>query len=419
MDIRARHLTKPLEHALTTDRVVALMGARQAGKTTLVRHLLQSERESRYYNLKDAAIRRQLATQARREFRHSADRLIILDEVQQIPDLLGLVQVVVDERPQVQGQFLLLGSNHLLLNRQVKESLAGRVALFTLFPLSFSEWIARGDDSLLVRLLRVDSPAAANDCLADFHVAADQAAKTNDQWQEFSMFGGYPEFLTRRDPGDRRQWLRNYHQAYLETDLRELVQLRSPESFDVFEQLVAARAGSLVNLSEIAGEAGLSVDTIRRFLDYYRQLFMVWRCGPHHRNLTSRVRKSPKWYFTDVGPLRTLLDAWQPDHGHVFENAVMTELRKAIYHETLRTDLSFLRTTAGAEVDAVFTAAGGRVTYLAEIKAGSTIRNADWRHLRRFVADAPDRVGLVIANTAGIEPLGERIWGVPAAWLVG
>ena len=129
LDIRPRHLTRSVQHALTTDRVVALMGARQAGKTTLVRYLLQSEREPRYYNLKDAAIRRQLAAQARADFRHDADRLIILDEIQQSPDLLGLVQVVVDERPRVQGQFLLLGSNHLLLNRQIKESLAGRVAL--------------------------------------------------------------------------------------------------------------------------------------------------------------------------------------------------------------------------------------------------------------------------------------------------
>jgi uncharacterized protein len=419
MHVRPRDLTTRLEHALTTDRVVALMGARQAGKTTLVHHLLRTEREPLHYNLKDAAIRRHLATQARRDFRQNADRLIVLDEVQQSPDLLGLVQVVVDERPRVQGQFLLLGSNHLLLNRQIKESLAGRVALFTLEPLSFAEWSGRGDESLLRRLLRCDSPAAAAAQLGDFHLAAADAAEVAAAWQEFTVFGGFPEFLTRRDADDRRRWLRDYHQTYLETDLRDLVQLRNPESFEVFERLIAVRAGSLVNLSEVAGEAGLAVDTIRRFLEYYRQLFVAWRCLPYHRNLASRVRKSPKWYFSDVGILRTLLDNWRSDDGHLFENCVMTELRKGIYLETMRRDMSFLRTSAGAEIDAVFATREGRPTFLAEIKIGTTVRNSDWRTLARFVADSPDHVGLVIANTPGIEMLAERVWSLPAAWLLG
>lgn len=418
MTIRNRHLTDRVHHALSTDRVVALMGARQSGKTTLVRQLLRPTRDPVYYNLKDPATRRHLAALARRDFQHHADRLIILDEVQQLPALLALVQVIVDERPSVQGQFLLLGSNHLLLNKQIKESLAGRVALFTLDPLSFSEWAGRDAPSLLRRLLRADSPADAAATLRSFHLDAEESATLADAWREFSMFGGYPEFLTRRDPVDRRQWLRNYHQTYLETDLRELVRLRQPESFEVFEHLLAARAGSLVNLSDIAREAQLTVDTVRRFLDYLRQLFVAWRCPPYHGNLTSRVRKSPKWYFTDVGPLRTLLDRWQPDDGHVFENCVMTELRKAIYLEHLRRDLSFVRTSGGAELDALFRTPDGETTYMAEIKVSTSPRHGDLRALRHHVEQADDRVGLVIAGTVGVQQLAPRIWAVPPSWLL-
>lgn len=418
MSLKPRQLTSALHQALTVDRVVALMGSRQSGKTTLVRHLLQTNRETQYYNLKDVAVRRHLSANARSEFQHYANRLIILDEVQQQPDLLALIQVLVDERPDEKGQFLLLGSNHLLLNRQVKESLAGRVALFTLFPLSFREWMDRQTDSLLSCLLNSESTAAAESCLSDFHLPVEDAITVTETWREFILFGGYPEFLTRREPDDRRRWLRNYHQSYLETDLRQLVHLRNPESFEVFEQLLATRVGSLINFSEIAGDGGMSIDSVRRFLHYYRQLFMAWECRPYHANLASRIRKSPKWYFTDVGPLRSVLDDWRPDNGHVFENCVMAELRKGIYHERMRKDLHFSRTAAGAEVDAVFQSNTGEVTFFVEIKAGSRPRKADLRHLRRYVGQSEDRVGLLVANTPGIERLEDRIWGVPAAWLL-
>ncbi len=269
-------------------------------------------------------MRRHLSANARAEFQHFSQDLIILDEVQKQPELLELIQVLVDKRPSVKGQFLLLGSNHLLLNKQVKESLAGRVAIFTLFPLSFR----------------------------------------------------------------------------------------------VFEQLLATRVGSLINYSSIAGNAGLSVDSIKRFLHYYRQLFMAWQCSPFHKNLASRVRKSSKWYFSDVGPLRLLLEDWRSDNGHIFENCVMTEIRKCIYYERHRNDLFFSRTAAGAEIDGVFESNSRGLTFFLEIKTGTRIRKADCRHLRRSVGDTPNSIGLLVANTPGIVQLENRIWGIPAAWLL-
>ena len=127
MELIFRELNAHVQHGLQTERVVAIMGPRQAGKTTLVQHQLKSERPFQYYNLKDPDIRRVLQTAARREFEHFADHLIVLDEVQQMPALLEFIQLAVDAHPREKGRFLLLGSNHLLLNRQIKESLGGFV----------------------------------------------------------------------------------------------------------------------------------------------------------------------------------------------------------------------------------------------------------------------------------------------------
>jgi len=418
MRYKPRQLTQNIQHALTTDRVVALMGSRQSGKTTLVRFLLHANRQVQYYNLKDAAVRRHLAANARKEFQYFSQHLIILDEVQKQPGLLELIQVLVDKRPSEKGQFLLLGSNHLLLNKQVKESLAGRVAIFTLFPLSFREWMESSRDSLLSGLVGSETIGQAEACLSSFHLPANEALEIHDEWKEFTVFGGYPEFITRPDPNDRRLWLSNYRQTYLETDLRELVNVRNPESFEIFEQLLATRVGSLINLSSIAGNAGISVDSVKRFLHYYRQLFMAWQCRPYYKNLASRVRKSPKWYFSDVGPLRLLLEDWRLENGHIFENCVMVEIRKSIYHERQSKGLFFSRTAAGAEVDAVFESNSGKITFYLEIKTGTRIRKADWRHLMRYVGETPHSIGLLVANVPGIVRLEDRVWGVPASWLL-
>ncbi|MBT4498918.1 MAG: ATP-binding protein [Gemmatimonadetes bacterium] len=418
MHLLPRELSKHVQHALTTDRVVAIMGPRQAGKTTLVQHLLQSKRSIQYYNLKDPEIRRGLQTNARREFDHFVDHLIVLDEVQQVPSLLELIQLQVDARPEAKGRFLLLGSNHLLLNRQIRESLAGRVALYTLYPFSFRELAGRTQTSLLGALLRVSSVPQAEKTLAGFYIPAEESGTLAAHFDDLALYGGYPEFLTRPDPEDRRRWLNSYHQTYLDADLRELVDLRQPESFERFERLFSIRVGSLLNISELARDCGLAADTIRRFLHYYRQLFVAWPSLPYHANLGKRMMKMPKWYFTDTGLLRSVLDNFRADDGHLFENTVLSELRKLIYLETLREDFHFARTATGVEVDAVFANSQSDVIFHCEVKLSSTAYSADIRHLRKYVALSENHIGLLLNTSKGIEKLDDRIWSLPVSWML-
>jgi predicted AAA+ superfamily ATPase len=371
-----------------------------------------------YYNLKDPDIRRALKTSARREFEHFRDSLIVLDEVQQMPALLELIQIQVDTRPQVKGQFLLLGSNHLLLHRQIKESLAGRVALYTLAPLSFGERLGRDGDRMLGRLMDASTIEQLEALLGETYLPLNESSRLNSLFQEFNLYGGYPEFLTRTDPHDRQHWLRDYHQTYLETDLREIVDLRTPESFERFEQLFAPRAGSLLNVSELARDCALSADTIRRFMRYYQQLFVAWPCRPFYKNIAKRMMKMPKWYFTDTGLLRSLLGDFRPENGTLFENTVLSEIRKIVYLKTLGDNVYFARTAAGIEVDALFTGSEQRTVLLCEVKQSQGATRAHIRHLKKFISDSPERIGLLVNMSHSIEKLEHRIWQVPAPQLL-
>ena len=143
MNFLSRDLTRHIQHSLKIDRVTAIMGPRQAGKTTLSQHLIKSDADIQYYNLKDPDTRRALATNARKEFEYFGKHLIVLDEVQQMPSLIELIQLQVDIQPERKGRFLITASNHLLLNRRIKESLAGRVSTRYLFQQHWNQPIIR------------------------------------------------------------------------------------------------------------------------------------------------------------------------------------------------------------------------------------------------------------------------------------
>jgi len=419
MNLIKRRLTAYIEHSLSVDRVTALMGPRQAGKTTLVNHLLQGEKEHRYYNLKDPSIRQILKENGRQEFEHFKDRTIILDEVQTVPSLLDLIQLQVDEYPSEKGRFLLLGSNHLLLNRHIKESLAGRVALFTLLPLALGEILERNEYNLFDRLFQSNSIEECRDVIEKAYFPASEYSSSKEKLRQLNLFGGYPEFITRKASRDRKDWLNSYHQTYLETDLRQLVELRNSESFEIFEKMFVQRVGNLMNISELARDCGLSSDTIKRFIGYYRQLFISWQAKPYHTNPGKRMMKMSKHYFYDTGLLRSVLGDFSTDSGHFFENTVLAEIKKNLsFHGSYR-ELYFSRTATGVEADGFFQSLDGKVVFFVEIKQSERTKTQDIKHLKKYVATQDNSIGLLINNSSTITQLAERIWAVPAVWLFG
>ncbi len=419
MKLVRRRLTPLIEHSLETDRVTALMGPRQSGKTTLVRHLLKTDRELRYYNLKDPGIRQILKRNARKEFALFRDTTIILDEVQTVPQLLEYVQLQVDDAPGKRGQFLLLGSNHLLLNRHIKESLAGRVALFTLLPLAMTEILESESPTLFEKLLAAEDPQACMSLLDNVYVPLEQHRRNSLVLDEMNLYGGYPEFLFRKKTDDRKAWLNNYHQTYLETDLRQLVDLRNTESFEIFEKLFATRTGNLMNINELARDCGLSADTIRRFISYYKQLFVCWQLRPYSANLGKRMMKMSKYYFYDSGLLRAVLGDFSNDTGNIFENTVLAEMKKLLCARRAVQELNYCRTSTGVEADALVKSDNGRSSIFFEIKQSDHADKKAIRHLKKYVAANDDSIGILINNSADIMKLEDRIWMVPAAWMFG
>jgi uncharacterized protein len=361
MRYRPRRLAATLKRALRTFPAALVTGARQSGKTTLLRNELA---RYRYLSLErpDARAR---ALSDPEGFLNDAGAPLILDEIQYAPVLLHHLKdrIDADRRP---GRYVLTGSQTFALMRGVSQSLAGRVAVLSLDPLSAGEATgtpeAMPPDRLLARVFG--------------HGKAPLRAAPAPQAADWLLRGGYPEpRLNRRV--DREIWFASYVQTYLERDVRDLLRVSDLESFRRFLFLVATRTGQLLNLAELGGELGVSAPTVRQWLSVLQTSQVVYLLRPYHRNLGKRIRKSPKLYLMDAGLATFLLGLHTrsavlqgPSLGPLVETAVVTEWVKAFRGAGLEPPLSFWRSSDGREVDVVIEY-GGRV-HAIEVKATET-----------------------------------------------
>ncbi|HPQ42483.1 MAG TPA: DUF4143 domain-containing protein, partial [bacterium] len=227
-------------------------------------------------------------------------------------------------------------------------------------------------------------------------------------------WGGMPELLNLPD-AHRHEWLRSYQQTFLERDLTDLVTLRHLHPFRKLQQLVMLRTGQILSYSELARDAQISVDTVRRYLTYLDMSYQVLLLQPYSRNLTSRVIKSPKVYWMDMGLLRQGTGQWGPMTGAMFETMVVSELHKLISTLALDISMSFYRTRSGLEVDVILDTPGGM--YGMEIKNRNTVDKKDLTSLIRIAESAKEtwRGGMVIYTGQEIRKLNDDygIWAVP------
>ena len=386
MRYRPRRLAATLKRALRTFPAALVTGARQSGKTTLLRNELA---RYRYLSLErpDARAR---ALADPEGFLNDAGAPLVLDEIQYAPVLLHNIKerIDADRRP---GRYVLTGSQTFPLMRGVSQSLAGRVAVLSLDPLSAGEAggapEATPPDRLLARVFgpgrRGTRPGTPPDAV------------------DWLLRGGYPEpRLNRRV--DREIWFASYVQTYLERDVRDLLRVTDLESFRRFLFLAATRTGQLLNLAELGGELGVSAPTVRQWLSVLQTSQVVYLLRPFHRNLGKRIRKSPKLYFMDVGLATFLLGLHTrpavlqgPSLGPLLETAVVTEWVKAFRGSGLEPPLSFWRASDGREVDLVIEY-GGRV-HAVEAKATATPVPAHAANLAAFAALAGPGTRTVLA----------------------
>jgi hypothetical protein len=380
-------------------------GPRQSGKTTLLKHLFGASHA--YVNLDPPDVRAAAAADPR-AFLELHPAPVIFDEVQNTPELLPYLRERLDARRQERGQYLLTGSQNLLLLAPVTESLAGRAAMLKLLPLSQREALGRPEAPLPWEnqpgLLRRRGPTY------------------QELWQGF-LRGGYPE-LTAEPGRDLSLWHASYLQTYLERDVRSLRQVGDLGTFQNFLRALAARSGQILNLTDLARDLGVAVNTAKAWLTVLEATFQVIILRPYFANIGKRLVKTPKVYLMDTGTLCSLAALKDPEHaaagpmgGAIFETAVLSEIVKTMVHRGEDPQVFFWRTAAGAEVD-ILAATGGRLIPI-EVKLSATPRPAMAAVIKAFQRDFPDQAapGYVVHPGDITLPLANKVTALPFAQL--
>ena len=345
-----RILTDKLLQAAKKMPIVAVTGPRQSGKSTLVR---QAFPEYTYVNLEKPTDRR-FAIEDPNGFLEKYHNKVIIDEVQYVPELPSYLQALVDEHDQ-EGQFVLTGSQNLLLMQQISQSLAGRVAIFNLLPFSVKE--------------------------------LENTIYQSEGYETYLLKGFYPRIYDKSL--NHTEWLRDYILTYVERDVRQLINLPDADTFSQFIELCAGRIGQTLNFSELGGLIGVNYQTIKRWVSILKTSYLVYTLRPYHRNYNKRLVKAPKLYFYDTGLACALLNIREEAQyqlhfakGALFENFVINEMIKNHLNRGERPNLYYWRDHSGHEVDVIIDK--GANIYPIEIKAGKTINTHFFKGLTFF-----------------------------------
>lgn len=406
----ARHVAPLLQEALLDTPVVVVNGARQSGKSTLVQALAAGQADApsrRYLTLDDTAVLR-AAQSDPAGFINGLQGPATLDEVQRAPGLFLAIKAAVDRQRQP-GRFLLTGSADVLLLPGLADSLAGRMEVLTLWPLSSAEL--------------VDSPALNR---ADWLFSGDWGALSVPACERGVLVrrlveGGYPDALARGSARRRAAWFESYVQTLLQRDVRELANIAQLTEVPNLLRLLASRSGSLLNFAELGRSAGLPQTTLKRYFALLEMLFLVVRVPSWERNAGKRLVKAPKVYLPDTGLLNHLQGASTESllaqaglPGGVVETLVLSELLKHLAFSAQRLSLWHYRTQTDVEVDFVLENPSGQITGI-EVKASATVDGKDFKGLRHLRESEPATFmrGIVLYAGREIVPFGDRLWAVP------
>lgn len=347
-----RQAEKRLKYLAKKFRAVVVVGPRQSGKTTLCKHVFSGKP---YVSLENPDIL-EFATSDPRGFLGQFPKGAVLDEIQKAPHLSSYLQQILDETSK-NGLFILIGSNNLLMQEAMTQSLAGRVAYLHLLPLSLRE------------------------------LESDNKLKAAYAWH--IVHGGYPEPVVKRIKP--RDWYANYISTYLERDVRQIKNISNLAAFTKFLRLCAGRVGQTLNMAAFSNDCGIDQKTVAAWLGVLQSSYVVYLLEPHFANFNKQITKSPKLYFYDTGVVCSLLgitDAKQiPTHsakGALFENLILGELLKERMNTGLADNLAYWRDKTGHEVDIVLDAPEG-ITAI-ELKAGETLASDFFKGLEYFAA---------------------------------
>jgi uncharacterized protein len=397
-----------LRRAMRTFPAVLVTGPRQSGKTTLLRTAWSKGR--RFVSLEQPAVRaRALADPV--GFLRDNPPPLLLDEIQYVPDLLHHLKEDIDQN-RLAGRYLLAGSQSLALMQGISQSLAGRVAALTLLPFSIGEASGQRSSSLDVLVGRVFGG------LGHFRPQPPRISIGN-----WLLRGAYPE-PRANSRVDHQLWCASYIQTYLERDVRTLLKVGDLNAFSLFVRLCAARTGQILNLSDLARDAGISVPTARSWLSVLEASHEVFLLPPYFANFGKRLVKAPKLYFIDTALAAYLSGITSeaallqgPMAGALFETAIVVAWRKALVHRGQLPNLFYWRSSDGLEIDLLLER--DRRLFAIEAKLTATPTPGHAASLVKWMFLAKDMVGgaVVQANVDSPMSLVPGVKVVPWWWV--
>lgn len=344
-----RNITLHLKKMLSQFKIVSLTGPRQSGKTTLLRSEFPNYK---YYNLERIDHREMILSDPVGFLKDKGSK-IIFDEVQNAPDLFSYIQVFCDDKDET-GQYILSGSQSFLLNERISQSLAGRLSVNNLFPFDITEM----HPSQFIN------------------------------WHKVIFNGFYPGIYDKNIAPNN--FYPSYIQTYIDRDVRTLKNIGDLSSFSRFLKLCAGRVGQVLNITSLANDTGVSVNTAKSWLSILQASYIIFLIQPYYNNFSKRLIKSPKLYFYDMGVVASLLNIQHEDdikthylYGSLFENLVISELIKVNHHNGKNSQIYYWRESNGTEIDCIIEQANQNLLAI-EIKAGQTYNKDFIKNIKNF-----------------------------------
>lgn len=409
LDFLPRWLAPQFGRAAAEHPVVVLTGARQVGKSTLLRHEEPTKRW-KYITLDNLDALRQAERDPAGLW--AGEDHVILDEVQRIPAILSAVKQAVDEQPR-KMRFVLSGSANLLLMRHVSESLAGRAVYLSLLPMTAGE-------------IQRKAPPTIVEALLDGKFPRDQTLAAPAQDPVSSIARGFmPGLLSLPTAESRTRWWEGYAATYLERDLRQLSQVESLSDFRTVMEVLALRCGQLVNQTHVARDSRVSQATVHRYLNLLETTCLIDRLPAFARNRTTRLIKAPKLHWIDPA-LAAYLSGLHDEAsikasreaGALFENLIFHHLKALAGTFTPKLRLYYWRTMKGKEVDLVLE--WGRKIVAVEVKLTQSPSYADCDGLEAFLKDHPEAsAGILVHTGRKVERMGTKLIALPWTMLAG
>lgn len=362
--------------------IVALVGPRQSGKTTLAKALFP---EYKYLSLENLDLRH-YASSDPRGFLNDHGPYVILDEVQRVPELFSYLQEIVDTK-QDPAQYILTGSSQFLLIEKITQSLAGRIVTFKLYPLTYTELFEYPQDPGFESIFRMRHPS--------------RKKISQEELYQLVWTGFYPRI---HDKGlDSYKWYENYLLTYVERDVRALINIRNLRTFENFLRLVASQSGQLMNYTNLGNSLGVSTPTIKEWISILETSGLIFILPTYFENFSKRLVKTPKIYFADTGLLCHLLSIRNTDHlkthpllGSIFETFIVSECFKRFFNLGETPPLYFWRDQAGNEIDLLIY--DGQNGFPVEIKLSQTFHPEFMKTIAQWLTlkNNPAKEGAVI-----------------------